>query len=542
MPAPELHASAKSPTLSDQRQPCSRTELERWFGQPFTLRNAATGEVVLPHLDVPLGDEGFMVAVTPAIVRTGQATIVAEEAGCCFLAIPLEEDQGVAISPFRISEKSLTDDAARFMGVAPSDLPRWLHGKSVWSCAVLERMAALFIEKMASDRRNAQLSAELEKTSKRLSATYQEVSLLYGLTQNLRISGGVHQLGQQALDWLSEVIACEGLAIQYLLPEYMETTRTKRDSVRLLRSGEVPLDAAAIDGILRYFRKTERQSICIANARTTSLPDWPCPEIRHLAAVPLLEGENLFGWLFALNHELPEGFGTLETSLLSSVAAILGIHSANTEHDRHQSDFLTGVVRAFTSAIDAKDPYTCGHSDRVARLSVCLARQLGLETADLNLLYMSGLLHDVGKIGIDDAVLRKTDRLTDEEYEQIKLHPELGCDILKDLKPLVSVLPVVRHHHEQWDGKGYPYGLKEREIPVLARITAVADAYDAMSSDRPYRCGMPDEKVDAIFRAGAGTQWDPEVVEAFFACRDQLRELIREERSSLPFDVQVWIE
>lgn len=483
-----------------------------------------------------------MAAVTPTIFRQRQASIVAEEAGCCFLAIPLVQEQCVAISPFRITEGELTDDAARFLGLAPSDLPRWVHGKSVWNCEILERMAALFMEKMTADRRNALLATELEQTSKRLSATYQEVSLLYGLTQNLRISGGTQQLGQQALDWLSEVIACQGLAIQYQLPPHMETTRTKRESVRLLRTGDVPLDTATLDRILGFFRKTERETMCVANARTTSQPDWPCPEIRHLAAVPLLEGENLFGWLFALNHERPEGFGTVETSLLASVGAILGIHSANIEHYRHQSDFLTSVVRAFTSAIDAKDPYTCGHSDRVARLSVCLARQLGLETADLNLLYMSGLLHDVGKIGIDDSVLRKTDRLTDEEYEQIKLHPELGCDILKDLKPLVSVLPVVRHHHEQWDGNGYPYGLKGLEIPVLARITAVADSYDAMSSDRPYRCGMPDEKVDAIFRAGAGTQWDPQVVEAFFTCRDQLRELIREERSNLPFDVQAWIE
>jgi HD-GYP domain-containing protein (c-di-GMP phosphodiesterase class II) len=253
----------------------------------------------------------------------------------------------------------------------------------------------------------------------------------------------------------------------------------------------------------------------------------------------------LFGWLFALNHNRATGGFRhgWRLACLSSVAAILGIpQRQHRSIIRHQSDFLTSVVQAFTSAIDAKDPYTCGHSDRVARLSVCLARQLGLATADLNLLYMSGLLHDVGKIGIDDVVLRKTDRLTDEEYEQIKLHPELGCDILKDLKPLVSVLPVVRHHHEQWDGKGYPYGLKGLEIPELARITAVADSYDAMSSDRPYRRGMPDEKVDAIFRAGAGTQWDPQVVEAFFACRDQLRELIRDERANLPFDVQAWIE
>ncbi|MEX0794302.1 MAG: HD-GYP domain-containing protein [Pirellulaceae bacterium] len=376
MPAPDLHISDVSARPVEGQEPgLLQAELERWFGQRFVLRDATTGHVVSPVEDVPLGDEEFLTAVTPATFRKGRPLIVAEEAGCCFLAIPLHEAQCVAISPFQVSERPRVEAAARLLGIDAHSFPQWVRGKSVWGCDILERMAGLFMENV--------------------------------------------------------------------------------ENARLQR---------------------------------------------------------------------------------------LGIHSANIEHYRHQSDFLTGVVRAFTSAIDAKDPYTCGHSDRVARLSVCLARQLGLEPADLNLLYMSGLLHDVGKIGIDDAVLRKTDRLTDEEYEQIKLHPELGCDILKDLKPLVSVLPVVRHHHEQWDGKGYPYGLKGLEIPELARITAVADSYDAMSSDRPYRRGMPDEKVDAIFHAGAGSQWDPQVVEAFFACRDPLRELIREERANLPFDVQAWIE
>ena len=147
--------------------------------------------------------------------------------------------------------------------------------------------------------------------------------------------------------------------------------------------------------------------------------------------VPLAEGENCFGWLAAFNHARGEEFGTVEASLLSSVGAILGIHCGNTELYRQQREFLAGVVRALTSAIDAKDPYTCGHSDRVARVAVRLAEELGCDRKQVDTIYLSGLLHDVGKIGIDDNVLRKPGKLTEAEYEHIKTHAEIGYKILQ---------------------------------------------------------------------------------------------------------------
>ncbi len=220
-------------------------------------------------------------------------------------------------------------------------------------------------------------------------------------------------------------------------------------------------------------------------------------------------------------------FGTVEASLLSSVAAILGIHSGNIELYRQQSELFEGIVRALTSAIDAKDPCTCGHSDRVARVAVRLAEELGCDTQTMDTMYLAGLLHDVGKIGIDDSVLRKPGKLSDEEYEHIKRHSEIGHRILRDLSKLDSVLPVVLHHHESWDGSGYPEKLIAERIPLSARIVAVADAFDAMGSDRPYRKGMPDEKIDDIFRTGAGRQWDPNVVDAFFYVRDDIRKIAR---------------
>jgi HD-GYP domain-containing protein (c-di-GMP phosphodiesterase class II) len=155
-------------------------------------------------------------------------------------------------------------------------------------------------------------------------------------------------------------------------------------------------------------------------------------------------------------------------------------------------------------------------------------------------MYMAGLVHDIGKIGIADSVLRKPGRLTEAEFEHIKLHPELGYKILKDIKQLSDVLPVVLHHHEQWDGRGYPHGLAGEQIPFLARICAVADAYDAMSSDRPYRKGMPEEKVVRIFKEGAGSQWDADVVNAFFRALDDIRLASQRERAGLSLDVQQW--
>jgi HD-GYP domain-containing protein (c-di-GMP phosphodiesterase class II) len=138
---------------------------------------------------------------------------------------------------------------------------------------------------------------------------------------------------------------------------------------------------------------------------------------------------------------------------------------------------------------------------------------------------MAGLLHDIGKIGVPDYVLGKPDRLTDEEFAQIKRHPEIGCAILKHLKQLHFVLPGVLHHHESFDGRGYPHGLAGDSIPLLGRIIAVADAYDAMTSDRPYRSGMPTEKAEAILRSGAGKQWDPRMIEAFFQEIDEAHQI-----------------
>jgi HD-GYP domain-containing protein (c-di-GMP phosphodiesterase class II) len=147
---------------------------------------------------------------------------------------------------------------------------------------------------------------------------------------------------------------------------------------------------------------------------------------------------------------------------------------------------------------------------------------LNLSQTELDDIYLSSLLHDLGKIGIDDRILSKTGKLTADEFRQIQQHPLIGYEILSPIKSLSSILPGVRSHHEAYNGKGYPDGLSGEDIPLMARIIAVADSYDAMASDRPYRDGMPLSILEDIFRRGSGEQWDPKVIEAYFAVRDEI--------------------
>ena len=337
-------------------------------------------------------------------------------------------------------------------------------------------------------------------------------SLLYGLTQKLKISASIEDLGQKALEWLAETISAEGLVLELLpqqrtMPTTLATYIASQPSSVLASS---VVDRYQFARLIEHFNLSRSTQPLVVNLNNDQLPTGRCLRSEQAVIVPLTEGENLFGWLAAFNHEERTGF-----RLVRSQFAVVGrqpswaFTPATSSCIAKQGEFLAGVVRALTSAIDAKDPYTCGHSDRVARIAVRLADQLGCSSKDLETIYLSGLLHDIGKIGIDDQVLRKPGKLTEAEYEHIKVHAEIGYRILKDLKQLDQVLPVVRHHHEAWDGKGYPFGLAGEEIPLFARIVAVADAFDAMSSDRPYRKGIPDEKLDAILRPAPASNGMP---------------------------------
>lgn len=188
---------------------------------------------------------------------------------------------------------------------------------------------------------------------------------------------------------------------------------------------------------------------------------------------------------------------------------------------------LIEVVTSLASAIDAKDEYTKGHSSSVSRYAEALARTMNLPEKDVERIKLGALLHDIGKIGIPENVLKKPSKLTDEEWEIMKQHPTIGAEkVLLPNESLHDLIPIVKYHHEHWDGSGYPEKLKGEDIPLAARIVSVADAYHALISDRPYRKGMSNEKACEILRVGAGIQWDKNLVREFVNISESLYTMI----------------
>jgi putative nucleotidyltransferase with HDIG domain len=237
---------------------------------------------------------------------------------------------------------------------------------------------------------------------------------------------------------------------------------------------------------------------------------------RQLSLFPLVHDAELLGVL-ALSSGAADGFATQSVADIRRIADRVTMGIANTMLMERLNAQSLGAMRAFATAIDANSSWTAGHSERVTRVAISLATELGCSPSELDQLARGCLLHDIGKIGVPAAILDKPGRLTDDERAIIQRHPVIGVQILAPLPVFASILPIVRSHHERIDGMGYPDRLSGEEIPWLARITAVADVFDALMTDRPYRPGMSVEQTLAIIMADSGRAFDPRVVDALVA-------------------------
>ena len=515
----------------------------------WTILVGTSGQVLYDETGSSECDWALRAELCREVARRRRPEFIAEDEPLVVLALPLMsngDDCLVAVStfltrPVAADDVSVVARAARLLGVPSNRAGDWLGNQSPLSAETILKIAELAAEKIADEEQIDHLHQEIENLSVNLGSTYEEISLIYRLTQNLKLSSRFEEMGQLALGWLAEVLPAHGLAL-YLTVD-LDTdplAPVEQTPASLLVHGECPVNAAEFSALAGRLEFANARQALVVNRPFTSKPGWEFPNIREMVVVPLIEGDRQFGWLAAFNHAHGGEFGTVEASLLNSVGMVLGIHSGNVHLYRQQADMLAGVVRAMTSAIDAKDPYTRGQRIVAARIAVRLAEELSCDQEMKKTIYLSGLLHDIGKIGIDDQVLRKPDKLTEAEFEHIKTHVAIGHRILRDLRKMGHVLPVVLHHHESWDGKGYPAGLSGEGIPYLARIVAVADAYDAMVSDRPYRKGMDDVKLDEVIRSGAGRQWDPKVVQAFFSARNDIREISQSESTTDDLDAIHW--
>lgn len=236
---------------------------------------------------------------------------------------------------------------------------------------------------------------------------------------------------------------------------------------------------------------------------------------RNIICAPVTIKERHIGVIEAINKRDREGFDEEDLSLLMTLSDQVAIALDNARLYQELEEMFFQTAESLAAAIEKRDPYTGGHTQRVTRYSLATARYLFLTPLEIKWLKISAVLHDIGKIGIDDQILRKPDRLGPEEFNQIKEHAAKGAEILSPIKQLKEIIPGVKYHHEQIDGSGYPEGLKGDSIPLMAKIVAVADTFDAMTTERPYRKALSREMALTELKRCSGTQLDQRVVEAF---------------------------
>ncbi len=297
-------------------------------------------------------------------------------------------------------------------------------------------------------------------------------------------------------------------------------------------------DPAILDLLVRILKRDGYQPVTAVNGRQAlDLVEREAPDLILLdVTMPVLDG-------FSVCQQLKDN----EATALIPVTMLTGLDDR--EHRQRglevgADDFLTkpfeqsllrarirsqlrikrltdqlerteNVIFMLALAVEARDAYTEGHLRRLSSYSEQLAQAIGLSATQVRAIRFGGLLHDIGKISIDDAILRKPGKLTPEEYAQIKLHPEHGARIVSQMRFAPDVCPIIRHHHERWDGSGYPHGLRGEDIPIGARIVAIVDAYDAMMTDRPYRRALGRAESLRRLREGRGREWDPVLLDRF---------------------------
>jgi HD-GYP domain-containing protein (c-di-GMP phosphodiesterase class II) len=374
----------------------------------------------------------------------------------------------------------------------------------------LEGVERVILTMVEERRQTADLQELVESFSQRLIQSYEET---YSLFRTLRLVASSPDPVQQirlVCANVQQVMPFGWVAVAFRDdPRVVDALRG-----RVFVGGVAPRQAEVEEAI-------QRQAASLLENEWTKVltPDKsPVSMLTGAEAVcdPISHDDVVIGLLIAGNKTNDNGeIASPEMQYLDAVAEFIGTFHENMARFSEQRAMAMGTLEAITAAIDAKDPYTRGHSERVAYLSQEIAKAMGMSEAEAERVRIAGLVHDVGKIGVPERVLCKAGKLTDEEFGLIKLHPETGHRIIKGITLLEHTLPGVLHHHERIDGRGYPHGLKGDAIPMAARIIGLADTFDAMSSNRAYRPAMPREKVIAEITRCAGTQLDPAAVAAF---------------------------
>jgi HD-GYP domain-containing protein (c-di-GMP phosphodiesterase class II) len=355
---------------------------------------------------------------------------------------------------------------------------------------------------------------ELNDLAQELSIRYEELNFLYKIGGKMGAADDLTETLHYMMQKTTELIGVDCIAVH--IPskdifEHFDTTLEKAASepiTQVLRSITPELMGKFNTGI-DYLSDAELDGTGSLNSLFT--------KYRRLLTIPIVFDEHKEGIFFLGKIATDDVFSICDKRLINVVADMIAIKITNTELFQHLTDFLLNLMKSFMKTIEEKDSYTHGHSERVNETALKIGGALGLKEDELTQLKFVAILHDIGKIGISEDILNKPGKLNDDEFEKIKEHPIKGCSILEPIQQLKGLLPSILHHHEQVDGKGYPLGLSGTDIPLFARIIAVADTFDAMTSDRAYRQAKSLDDVVQELLDVRGKQLDPDITNIFIS-------------------------
>jgi len=372
----------------------------------------------------------------------------------------------------------------------------------------------------------AKAEQQIEKVGTELVRTYEELMLLYNLSTSTKVTQSNATYLQMACDQITLLVNVEGIAI--FLERRLDG---EKRLVLTAGAGVVAFDQFTADVLemrLTEELKSKKEALLDGIANSPFKYDWP-DGIKNIIAVPLHAGDKIIGLMVATNIVGKPDFDSTDVKLFNSVANQCAVFIENNRLFGDLKELFIGSLKALTNSIDAKDQYTRGHSERVAFISRWIAERLAqqkpIDEEQIHKIYLAGLLHDIGKIGINEAVLKKSGKLSASDMDHIKSHPRVGADILADIKQMRDIVPGILYHHEHVDGTGYPEGLKGDQIPLIGKIISLADAFDAMTSKRVYREAMSIKRALAEIEKSLGTQFDPEVGRVFI--KSDIRKLAK---------------
>jgi response regulator RpfG family c-di-GMP phosphodiesterase len=377
-------------------------------------------------------------------------------------------------------------------------------------CGAFDYLTKPFhLEEIGEKIKRALLNKQMEEENR----LFSKLVSLHEVTKILAMTHEIGDLNHKVLDFSMKISKAKGGALMII-----DTT------------GKMTIAGASAEPFGREFFQqgifplasewvVKNEEPLVVEKNTTGwviekFPPLPAP-VHSYIAFPLKTPKKIIGVLNLIRVEGSIAFSHVDLEIINVLASQSSISIDNVQLYQDIRDNYLKTIRAFALAVEAKDRYTHGHSENVMKYTVVLAKHLGLPEEEIENVKYAGLLHDIGKIGISEFILNKPSRLTQYEFEEIKKHPGVGAKILADVPFLQPLVPSVLHHHEFFDGSGYPDGIAGEKIPIGARILSVADVFEAMTSNRPYRKALlPDMVVKALI-AGKGKQFDPRMVDAF---------------------------